>query len=185
MINQKVRFTNAMRHASNPNNPPGGSVAIQGKPGNARQSKAVQFIQANMMRSATDPDDCHASSSASSSATAATPHTWGQGPEHPPVHLPQCGRDSRGEMAATTSRDLNLNQNVGAMRADHHLQMNRQRLLTIICQHLKTTGMPTGAASRFQRLAQPSPRRQYRSLSLPMRLLCNRHKPTGPKPLNS
>jgi hypothetical protein len=90
MLNQKERFTNAMRHANNSNNPLGGSTAIQGQPGTARNSKAVQFVQANMMRPATDPDDSHASSTAnnghaSSSAAAASPPTWDHGPLHPQV----------------------------------------------------------------------------------------------------
>ena len=83
MLNQKDRFTNAMRHASNSNNPPGGSTAIQGNPGTIRNGeRKVQFVRANMVRAA---DDSQASSSvnndqASSSAAAPDP-PWGQGPE--------------------------------------------------------------------------------------------------------
>jgi hypothetical protein len=46
MLNQKDRFTNAMRHASNSNNPPGGSTAIQGNPGTARNGeRKVQLCE--------------------------------------------------------------------------------------------------------------------------------------------
>ncbi len=65
-------------------------MAIQGNPGTARNGeRKVQFVRANMMRSA---DDSQASSSVNNdqaySATAAPEPPWGHGPEHVQVQPP-------------------------------------------------------------------------------------------------
>jgi hypothetical protein len=150
MLNQKERFTNAMRHATNSNNPPGGSTAIQGQLGTARNNKAVQFVQANMMRPATDPDDSHASSTANNGHASSSAAAAREAIGHciPRSHPLQSGRRSRGEMAATTSKDPSQSLSVGAMHV---------RLLLMSLRRLTTTLTYTAGTSRLHLLPQPSP----------------------------